>query len=343
LAIPAAPIQGRDDFTWVWTGSEVLIWGGRPGPTTTDDHRVSDGSDGAAFEPATGEWRVLPAALIAGRFAHISTWTGREMLVWGGVSSPDAETRRVDGAAYDPASDTWRTIAPSPIHRDGGAAGVWTGSSWAIVEGLKDEDGSPIDVEGATYDPAADQWTVLPGLRLPASVSGSIAWTGSEVLFVANPDAGPAVGYRLRLGEQAWRPIAAAPFGGLSAGTGIWTGGELVIPVAFVEVDPAGNVSDRLFAYDPATDRWRASSLPPTGARGLSAVWTGRELVFYSGLQPAAGYAPAVDRWLELPPAPGAHGFGYSLWAGDRLITWGGGEGESFLRPSDGAEFVPTR
>lgn len=79
----------------------------------------------------------------------------------------------------------------------------------------------------------------------------------------------------------------------------------------------------------------------PSGLRSLQAVWTGRHLVFYSGIQPAVAYEPAVDRWLELPPtAASQHAFAYTLWAGDRIVAWGGSEGESLLRPDDGLQFV---
>lgn len=341
-AIPSAPIQGRDYFTWVWTGTEVLIWGGLPGPTALDDHRVSDGSDGAAYVPATGNWRLLPPAPLAGRFAHIAAWTGHEMLVWGGVSTPDGRIARPDGAAYDPVTNTWRRITPSPIHRTGTSVGVWTGSRWVVVDGLADDGGRAIDLEAAAYDPAADAWTTLPGLHLPAAVSASITWTGSDVLFVENPDAGHDLGFRLQLGDASWRPTAPAPFDGIFAAQGIWTGAELLVPASFVKVDPAGDVSDRLFGYDPAADVWRASSLPPTGMRSLEGVWTGRYVVFYSGIQPAVAYEATSDRWLELPATvAGQHEAGYTLWAGDRIVAWGGGEGESFLRPADGLQFVP--
>jgi hypothetical protein len=184
--------------------------------------------------------------------------------------------------------------------------------------------------------------TALPGLRLPAAVSASIAWTGSDVLLVENPDAGHDLGFRLHLGDASWRPIAPAPFDGIFAGRGVWTGRELLIPASFVKVDPAGHVSDRLFAYDPTADAWRASSLPPTGMRSLEGVWTGLYLVFYSGIQPGVAYEPATDGWLELPATlAGPHEAGYTLWAGDRIVAWGGGEGESFLRPADGLQFVP--
>ncbi|MDP9299752.1 MAG: hypothetical protein M3P43_02480, partial [Actinomycetota bacterium] len=67
-AIPAGPVA-RIDASAVWTGTEVLIWGG-----TQKELRV----DGAAFDPSTDSWRPTPAAPIEPRYPAAVVWTGRE-------------------------------------------------------------------------------------------------------------------------------------------------------------------------------------------------------------------------------------------------------------------------
>ena len=50
FALPPAPLRGRSGASAVWTGEELLIWGGF-------DARTRMGkplSDGAAFTPASG-------------------------------------------------------------------------------------------------------------------------------------------------------------------------------------------------------------------------------------------------------------------------------------------------
>jgi hypothetical protein len=98
----------------VWTGSELLLHGPY---SRFEDGRYVARSVGAAYQPATRTWRVLPPApgpvqnLEGGYHA---VWTGRELLGWGlGLD-----------AAYNPATNRWRRIAP------GGSAWavrVWTG------------------------------------------------------------------------------------------------------------------------------------------------------------------------------------------------------------------------
>ena len=52
--LPPAPSPERADVIAVWSGSELLLWGGASGPGRTDLH-----ADGAAYNPRTKKWRVL--------------------------------------------------------------------------------------------------------------------------------------------------------------------------------------------------------------------------------------------------------------------------------------------
>jgi hypothetical protein len=76
--LAAAPLSPRVGHSAVWTGSELLIWGGGPPGSRPE-------ADGAAYDPAADRWRRLPPAPLAGRLRHAAVWTGSEMLLWGGV------------------------------------------------------------------------------------------------------------------------------------------------------------------------------------------------------------------------------------------------------------------
>src|SRR5438445_8308331 len=70
---------GREIHTAVWTGSEMIVWGGYNG---------SDLNTGGRYNPGTDSWVATstfnaPAA----RDSHTAVWTGSEMIVWGGVTS----------------------------------------------------------------------------------------------------------------------------------------------------------------------------------------------------------------------------------------------------------------
>ncbi|MDB4619264.1 hypothetical protein OAH15_01090, partial [bacterium] len=69
----------RHSHSAVWTGSEMIIFGGKTAQGETNTS--------AAYDPATNSWRPLgvegsPLA----RRAHLSFWTGKEILVYGGLN-----------------------------------------------------------------------------------------------------------------------------------------------------------------------------------------------------------------------------------------------------------------
>ena len=90
---------GRSGFAAVWTGRQVLVWGGLTGPLA--DRKTP--AHGVAYDPAANQWSALPIAPLRGRDAPTAAWTGRQMIVWGGVA-PSAEKTTIltDGAAYQP-------------------------------------------------------------------------------------------------------------------------------------------------------------------------------------------------------------------------------------------------
>ncbi len=75
-----------------------------------------------------GSWQPVARSPLKPRNNAVITWTGKEVLVFGGelfhcggpmygsftCASPDDPPRR-DGAAYNPAKDSWRQIARAPV------------------------------------------------------------------------------------------------------------------------------------------------------------------------------------------------------------------------------------
>ena len=83
LVSPAAP---RERFTAVWTGEEMIVWGG--------DNRLDDGlNSGGRYRPATDTWLGTDGlGAPSARWDHTAVWTGSEMIVWGGEWGPRAST-----------------------------------------------------------------------------------------------------------------------------------------------------------------------------------------------------------------------------------------------------------
>ena len=94
--LAAGPLSPRVRHSGVWTGDELVIWGGGP----FGRRPLADG----AADPAADRWRWLPPAPLAGRSGHAAVWTGTELLVWGGATGEDCVDGcpRADGLAYRP-------------------------------------------------------------------------------------------------------------------------------------------------------------------------------------------------------------------------------------------------
>ena len=108
-------------------------------------------------------------------------WTGTEALVVGGVDSagqPDPAA-----AAYDPATDNWRTLAEPPSgSRRINPLVVWTGTDMLLIGG-DNPDGSLLVSYGEAYDPTTDTWRVIASPPVGFVTDRSpAAWTGRELL-----------------------------------------------------------------------------------------------------------------------------------------------------------------
>jgi N-acetylneuraminic acid mutarotase len=120
---------GRDNFSSVWTGEKMLVWGGYTRNTTCNP---CTHEDGAAYDLKSDSWALMSPSPIDGRGAHRAVWTGREMVVWGGFTTTEVN----DGARYNPASDTWVPLSPSPLGIRQGPGMVWAGDRAVIWGGV---------------------------------------------------------------------------------------------------------------------------------------------------------------------------------------------------------------
>ena len=179
VALPPAPLEGRLGHGTVATTHRMLVWGGSS--EAAEGGRYFD--DGAMYTPATNSWtRMAPAPeSIPARHSFATVWTGAQMLVWGGYGRGDncAPCAHGDGAAYDPQSDSWTSMAPSPLSGRGGPGAVWTGRDM-LVWGGADTTAQP---DAALYDPTRNAWArVVPG-PLSARQHPAMVWTGQQLLL----------------------------------------------------------------------------------------------------------------------------------------------------------------
>jgi hypothetical protein len=193
--IAPSPLAGRSWAAGVWTGSEVVIWGGADGQAVNEEVL----NDGAAYDPTTDTWRSIAPAPISTSILD-SVWTGTEMLVFGDGAS----------AAYDPVNDAWRTIPDPPVDLSQADA-VWTGREAVLLGAYlasSDNASRTQTAVGAAFDPSSMSWRSLPASDLDPQATTAV-WDGAHVV---------ALDYLLGgslfdpYGVQTWSRMPRMPF-----------------------------------------------------------------------------------------------------------------------------------
>lgn len=312
--LAALPLP-RTEQPAVWTGRELVVWGGALDDGFT---RRTFQADGAALDPATGVWRPLPQAPLAPRTDHLTAWTGTELIVWGGTG--DAGLLN-DGAAYNPTTDRWRALPPGPLSPRAEAAGVWTGSTLLVLGGA--DNGGPL-TDAAAYDPDGG-WRPIAALppefaagvevdtRAAAVGAGAVAWTADR------GGRGLTAAARYDLAADAWSPLPD-PLGAVASGL------PLLIPdgdrLQGLRIAEDG-VSTELIILDPGAADWRATPTPPLDGDPWSAigVLTDAGLLVTDGL---SGLVNSDGSWLALGDAPpSGPGERSVIWTGRDLLVTG--------------------
>ncbi len=310
----------RSYHTAVWTGTEMIVWGGMP---TEEPFSRS----GRRYDPGTDSWTIMSLTNApTGRFWHTAVWTGTEMIVWGGY---DFTNSLNTGGRYNPATDTWTamstTNAPSARSRH---TAVWTGSEMIIWGG-----GNNLST-GGKYNPTTDTWTPVSNTQAPPGRAGHTAvWTGSEMIVWGGSFSGTLFnnGRKYNPSTDTWTATSTvnAPAGRRNH-TAVWTGSEMIVWSGYDGADDVNSGGK----YNPGTDTWAATSTTnaPGGREDASAIWTGSEMIAWGGLNTSdflntgGRYNPATDTWTltTTSNATAARANHTAVWTGSQMIVWGG-------------------
>jgi N-acetylneuraminic acid mutarotase len=320
--------DAREYHTAVWTGSEVIIWGG---------FNFSSGTlnSGARYNPATDSWIATSTTNAPTvRTFHTAVWTGTEMIVWGGYNDGnDLNT----GGRYDPTTDGWTatSIVNAPTGRESHTA-VWTGNEMIVWGGLGCGSNCRLNT-GGRYNPAMDSWTATSATNAPSARWDHTAlWTGSEMIVWGgtNQTIYLNTGGRYNPASNSWTVTSTVnvPIGRI-AHTAVWTGSEMIV---WGGVDSTFNDTNTGGRYNPSSDSWTATSLgnAPLPRDSHSAVWTGSEMIVWGGhlyppgedLNSGGKYSSADDSWTptNTANAPLARDSHTAVWTGSEMIVWGG-------------------
>ncbi|CAG1008510.1 hypothetical protein ANRL4_03899 [Anaerolineae bacterium] len=324
--------ESRVSHSAVWTGQEMIIWGGETGTPGTVN-------TGYRYNPKTDSWSPITTTTApAARRFHSAIWTGSEMIIWGGEGSNSGPTYG-NGGKYNPVADTWLPITTTnaPIGRYLHAA-VWTGSEMLVWGGdTVSPDVVPTNT-GGRYDPVTDTWLPITVTNAPISRTLPIGvWAETQLLIW-----GGAIDYQcactgLNTGARydpltdTWIPMTTTnvPSGVLSANA-LWVGHDLIVWGGWTIVLTYTNTGAR---YNPTLDTWTLiqSAGAPSGRESASAVWNGEDMIIWGGydgsrLNTGGRYNLANDSWISttLVSAPDPRNGHTAVWTGYEMIVWSG-------------------
>jgi len=315
--------DARYFHTAVWTGSEMIVWGGNNGPPV---------NSGGRYNPSTDSWTATNTTNApAARSAHTAVWTGSEMIVWGGYD--DSGTPLNTGGRYNPGADSWTATSTTnaPDARTYHTA-VWTGGEMIVWGGYGYLN------TGGRYNPSTDSWTATSTTNAPDPRDAHTAiWTGSEMIVWGGGDPlSLNSGGRYNPSTDSWiatsttnAPVARALH------TAVWTDSQMVVWGGTDGVITDFNTGGR---YDPSTDSWTATSTSnaPDPRASHTAVWTDRgtdsEMIVWGGfdgtdlVNTGGRYNPSTDNWtiMSTANAPPGRQYHAAVWTGDQMIVWGG-------------------
>jgi N-acetylneuraminic acid mutarotase len=222
--IASDPLSGRADHFAAWTGDEMIVWGGH---LTASNRERYDG-EGAAYDPDTDMWRVLPRSPLPAGYGAMGAWTGTEVIVMAspmGIEASDYP-KFAEAAAYDPSTNSWRQLPRPPQVAYVEPPAAYLDGKLILLSLGGQVDGGEVNgydrsyETGGIFDVQSDQWRSHsePPSR-PDQSWPQIALDHEVVIDGLAYD--PA--------DDSWRVLPRFPLGAREFPVMVWTGKELIV------------------------------------------------------------------------------------------------------------------
>jgi hypothetical protein len=314
--------MGRRWIVILLAGSLALAGCGDDG----DDARAAPPDDSATTTAtaAAGDWEQLPPSPLSPRSRSVAVWTGHEVLVVGGdtfvcPAGADCELPAdppfSDGAAFDPATGAWRSIAPAPTAFAYAGTAVLGDDVYLLVPGWATAD--HVTSAFLRYSIAEDRWAELPLPETGAEIqTRTLLAAGDRLLaYRGSDERGELPDLVFDPTAALWTPLPADPLSPSYDRTMVWLGSRVYLfDHALVPQPNSAEPSiTRVASFDPATGAWsrladsdilgtypwfadgtRLVNPSPGGADGGETNNWGRT-VPYGGV-----YDTATDTWADL-------------------------------------------
>ena len=315
----------RYEHTAVWTGTEMIVWGGSQPPDVLNT--------GGRYNPSTDTWTDTSTANAASpRYGHTAVWTGTEMIVWGGSGCCPIYFNT--GGRYNPATDSW-TATSTANAPDGRLihTAVWTGTEMIVWGGQGPLPPPGFFNTGGRYNPSTDSWTATSTINAPvARAYDTAVWTGSKMIVWGGYPYTNSGG-RYEPGTDSWTAtsLTNAPEA-RGYHTAVWTDSEMIVWGGGHGGNTELNTGGR---YNPGSNTWTATNITnaPSPRYSHKAVWTDNEMIVWGGnndngdlFNTGGRYNPGTNGWTatSITGAPTGRWFPTAVWTGSEMIVWGG-------------------
>jgi N-acetylneuraminic acid mutarotase len=276
------------------------------------------------YDPPTDKWTQKKGMPRSAHHAAIATANGKLYVIGGFV--PPKDTQIPTGGAwepiadvweYDPAADSWKSLAPLPTKR-GAAVAVEVGGKIYVIGGAttvadsKDPyftffGPSLVLTTNEVFDPATNKWesrrpmSVARNHAYAAAVNGKIYVIGGRtghafILSATNTDVveeySPVNDMWSAPKERMPTPRSGGAWG--TDGRRIYVAGGEVTTKELVGAFRA------VEAYEPATNSWISLPPMPMPRHGIAGAVIGNEFHLVSGMIQSAGALTFLDPRLEV-------------------------------------------
>lgn len=210
------------------------------------------------YDADTDSWSsgaVYPLGVVTGAAVAV---IGGILYVAGGLVTG---SRTTAGRKYNPATDSWSSIASMPVER-ANAVGVAHGGYFYVIGGVQNGAGGTTVATIYRYNPATDSWSSSLANMPAARHTAGAAALGGYIYVVGGSDTNTL--YRYDVAGDSWTTLTAIP--GPTQRTGPFMsaiGGKLYAVNGDISF-PSAASNHR---YDPATDTWVSKTAPATGRR----------------------------------------------------------------------------
>ena len=331
-AVSDGPLSTREYATSVWTGKDVLVFGGDRYPCAPNAKCAAPTdpplSDGAAYNPQTNKWRKIAKAPLPVPHAS-AVAVGRYVYA---LVEPDynLQTFAVQTQTfvrYDTVANRWATLArPKSEFANLTLAGI--GGKVIAYQGAKNKAGD----RDFVWDAAAKTWRLLPAdPKGPFEARVFVDVDGDAVVLGTKPGtpaaAGkpvPTIASRHELGSAGWKHHAASK---IAADSPQWWGSDGLAVNATAGTSGAYTLGG---TFDPSSGTWgtlpKRPSIPASDQPGVDFAWA---QAGGGGTVVAGRFAfdTSTRTWRRVYALSGLRGYlqGPSVtWAGDRMFVWGG-------------------